>query len=98
LTEKTWETTCKQYADYLGIKNGDCSVAKIDRAKDPSTDIPFVWFMCPNQCGAPCVGTTCPPAPAPGAVIQSAATRAAELKGGVIGLLAVVGGWIAILD
>jgi hypothetical protein len=88
--------TCKQYADYLGITNGDCSVDKIDRDKDPNTDLSFVWRMCPNQCGAPCVGSSCPPAPT--TATTSAATRAAELKGGVIGLLAVVGGWIAILD
>jgi len=86
--------TCKQYADYLGITNGDCSLAKIGD-KETSTDIAWVWRMCPNQCGAPCVGSTCPPAPT---TTTSAATRAAELKVGVIGLLAAVGGWIAILD
>ena len=85
--------TCKQYADYLEIANGDCSLAKI--GEETSTDIAWVWRMCPNQCGAPCVGTSCPPAPT---TTTSAATRAAELKVGVIGLLAAVGGWIAILD
>ena len=81
----------------MKITNGDCSLAATqpDPAGVTESNIAFIWWMCPNKCAAPCVGSSCPPAPT---ATTSAATRAAELEGGVIGLLAVVGGWIAILN
>ena len=65
--------TCTQYADYYQVTNGNCSLAAIKASPNCQSDaacadepnIAWIWWMCPNKCGARCVGSTCPSPPAP---------------------------------